>query len=174
MGESIRFLSLLCLDKEIKQMDNQQSVYHGFYEEAFQEAQIGLKEGGIPIGSILVCDGKIIGRGHNRRIQENSVIKHGEMDCLENGGRYPADVYQRSTLYTTLSPCDMCTGAILLYKIPTVVIGENDNFMGNETLLQERGVKLIHLNHSETIKMMGDFIRLNPSLWNEDIGEKEK
>lgn len=150
-------------------MNNTESLIP-YYEEAYKEAILGLKEGGIPIGSILVCDGKIIGRGHNKRIQENSVIKHGEMDCLENSGRHSADIYQRSTLYTTLSPCDMCTGAILLYKIPQVVIGENVNFMGNEQLLKERGVNVIVLNHENSIKLMGDFIKENPPLWNEDIG----
>ena len=148
-----------------------QSQYLAFYEEAFKEAQLGISEGGIPIGAILVFEGKIIGRGHNRRVQEGSVIKHGEMDCLENGGRYPAGIYQKSILYTTLSPCDMCAGAILLYKIPRVVIGENTNFMGNERLLKDRGIEIIHLNHGRTIEMMSRFIQDNPHLWNEDIGE---
>lgn len=143
-----------------------------FYAEAVKEAQKGLSEGGIPIGAVLLCDGKIIGRGHNKRIQEKSVIKHGETDCLENAGRLTADVYKRCTLYTTLSPCDMCTGTVLLYKIPRVVIGENQNFMGNEKLLQERGVTLEVLNDPQTIQMMGTFIKENPTLWYEDIGEK--
>jgi cytosine/creatinine deaminase len=148
-----------------------QSHYLAFYEEALKEAKLSLSEGGIPIGAILVSERQILGRGHNRRVQEDSVIKHGEMDCLENAGRHSADTYQRSTLYTTLSPCDMCTGAILLYKIPRVVIGENTNFMGNESLLKNRGVEIIQLNHEETIEMMSQFIQNNPHLWNEDIGE---
>ncbi len=127
---------------------------------------------GIPIGAVLSHKGQILGRGHNKRVQEKSAIKHGETDCIENAGRQKADVYQESTLYTTLSPCDMCTGTILLYKIPRVVIGENKNFKGNESLLKERGVEVIVLNDPETIEMMATFITKNPTLWNEDIGEK--
>ncbi len=143
-----------------------------FYQEALNEAKKGLSEGGIPIGAVLSHQGQILGHGHNKRIQEKSAIKHGETDCIENAGRQKADVYQESTLYTTLSPCDMCTGTILLYKIPRVVIGENKNFQGNEALLKERGVEVIVLNDPETIEMMATFITKNPTLWNEDIGEK--
>lgn len=143
---------------------------HYFYEEALKEAIKGLTSGGIPIGAVLVHDGKIIGRGHNKRVQEASAIKHGEMDCLENAGRKTAEIYQSSTLYTTLSPCDMCTGAILLYKIPRVVVGENKNFMGNEALLRERGVEVEVLNDEKTEEMMRNFIRNAPQLWYEDIG----
>ncbi len=147
--------------------------YKKFYQEALKEAKKGLAEGGIPIGAALVYKGQVLGLGHNKRIQEGSAIKHGETDCLENAGRQKAEVYQQSTLYTTLSPCDMCTGAILLYKIPRVVIGENKNFQGNESLLKDRGVEVIVLNDPETIQMMGTFIKENPTLWNEDIGEPE-
>lgn len=143
-----------------------------FYQEALKEAEKGLAEGGIPIGAVLVCDGNIIGRGHNKRVQENSVIKHGETDCFENAGRQSANTYSRCALYTTLSPCDMCTGTTLLYKIPRVVIGENQNFMGNEKLLKERGVDLIVLQDEKTVRMMSTFIQNNPHLWNEDIGEQ--
>jgi cytosine deaminase len=143
-----------------------------FYHEAFLEAQLGLKEGGIPIGSVLVCEGKILGRGHNRRIQNASVILHGEMDAFENAGRLPADIYERCTLYTTLSPCSMCSGTSILYKIPRIVIGENQNFMGDESLLKSKGVELIVLQDKDTIHMMKEFILKNPTLWNEDIGEK--
>lgn len=142
-----------------------------FMKEAIAEAQKGLEEGGIPIGSVLVHNGKIIGRGHNRRIQNGSVILHGEMDALENAGRLTAAVYKECTLYTTLSPCPMCSGAIALYGIPNVVIGENENFMGEEKLLQSRGVRLNVLNDPNCIEMMKKFIRENPILWNEDIGE---
>jgi creatinine deaminase len=143
-----------------------------FYAEALKEAEKGLAEGGIPIGAALVCDGKLIGRGHNKRVQEGSVIKHGETDCMENAGRQTAETYSRCTLYTTLSPCDMCTGTILLYKIPRVVIGENKNFMGNEALLKQRGIEVVVRNDEKTITMMATFIEQNPYLWNEDIGEK--
>jgi creatinine deaminase len=144
-----------------------------FYREALSEAKKGLSEGGIPIGAALVHDGKLIGTGHNKRIQLGSAIRHGETDCLENTGRLKAEVYANSTLYTTLSPCAMCTGAILLYKIRRVVIGENVNFMGEEALLKSRGVEVIVLNDVETKDMMATFIKENPSLWNEDIGEKD-
>ena len=127
--------------------------------------------GGIPIGSVLVHDNKIIGRGHNQRIQKHSAILHGEMDALENAGRLPAKIYQESTLYTTLSPCPMCTGAILLYKIPRVVIGENQTFMGQEDLLSQCGVETKVLQDEGCIHMMKTFISEKPSLWNEDIGE---
>ena len=141
-----------------------------FMQAAIEEAQAGLKEGGIPIGSVLVHGGRIIGRGHNRRVQKTSAVLHAEMDALENAGRQTAKVYQESVLYTTLSPCAMCTGAILLYKIPTVIIGENTTFMGEEDLLRERGVTVANLGDETCIKMMKDFIRDNPALWNEDIG----
>lgn len=141
-----------------------------FMELAMAEAENGLAEGGIPIGSVLVCDGKVLGSGRNQRIQQGSAIRHGEMDALENAGRHPADVYARSTLYTTLSPCAMCSGAILLYGIPHVVIGENRTFQGEEDLLRSRGVELEVLNDDACIDMMERFIRDNPDLWNEDIG----
>lgn len=139
-------------------------------EEAIAEAKTGLAEGGIPIGSVLVHLGKIIGRGHNRRVQRGSAILHGEMDALENGGRLPASVYTQSVLYTTLSPCSMCTGAILLYRIPHVIVGENKTFMGEEELLRSRGVKVDILQDARCIEMMKQFILNNPTLWNEDIG----
>jgi cytosine deaminase len=142
-----------------------------FMKAAIEEAQQGLKEGGIPIGSVLVHRGHIIGRGHNRRIQKSSAILHGEMDAFENAGRHPASVYQNSVIYTTLSPCSMCSGAILLYGIPKVVIGENQTFQGEEDLLRSRGVSVTVLQEPTCIRLMTDFIRTNPSLWNEDIGE---
>jgi cytosine deaminase len=141
-----------------------------FLRAALEEARQGLAEGGIPIGSVLVCDGKIIGRGHNQRVQKGSVIHHGEMNCLENAGRQKAAVYRRSTIYTTLSPCSMCTGAILLYQIPGVVIGENVTYRGAEDLLRAKGVMVDVLNDAECIEMMRQFIATNPELWNEDIG----
>lgn len=137
------------------------------------EARTGLAEGGIPIGSVLVHDGKIIGRGHNRRVQQGSAILHGEMDALENAGRLAAGVYAQSTLYTTLSPCAMCSGAILLYGIPRVVIGENQSFMGEEQLLRSRGVEVEVLQDAECIALMREFIAAQPQLWNEDIGEND-
>ncbi len=143
-----------------------------FYQEALNEAKLGLNEGGIPIGSVLVCEGKILGKGHNRRRQHGSAILHGEMDAIENAGRLPAHVYQKCTLYTTLSPCSMCSGTSLLYKIPRIVIGENANFMGDEKHLKAKGVELVILQDKETIEMMQKFINDNPTLWNEDIGEK--
>ena len=144
-----------------------------FYKEALEEAKKGLASNGIPIGAVLVHEGNIIGRGYNKRIQLGSAIRHGETDCLENAGRQKASVYAESTLYTTLSPCAMCSGTILLYKIPRVVIGENINFKGEEDLLTSRGIETIVLNDPETIQIMKDFIDQNPTLWNEDIGEKE-
>jgi creatinine deaminase len=140
-------------------------------EAAIREARKGLAEGGIPIGSVIVHGGRIIGRGHNRRVQQGSAILHGEMDALENAGRQPADVYQESILYTTLSPCAMCSGAILLYGIPRVVIGENRNFMGEEGLLRSRGVEVQVLQDAACIEMMQRFIATRPDLWNEDIGQ---
>lgn len=142
-----------------------------FLQAAIEEAQTGLREGGIPIGSVLVHQGKILGRGHNKRVQQNSVTLHGEMDALENAGRQPATVYRESVLYTTLSPCPMCTGAILLYGIPKVIIGENQTFLGSEKLLREYGVEVIVENNPLCIQMMENFIAKNPALWNEDIGE---
>jgi cytosine deaminase len=141
-----------------------------FLRAAIDEAKRGLADGGIPIGSVLVCDGTIIGRGHNQRVQKGSVIRHGEMDCLENAGRQKADVYRRCTIYTTLSPCPMCAGAVLLYRIPRVVIGENRTFQGAEGLLQANGVSVDVRNDRECIEMMREFIATNPELWNEDIG----
>ena len=137
---------------------------------ARQEAARGLSAGGVPVGSILVYNGAILGRGHNQRVQMGSAIRHGEMDALERAGRQPAAVYQASTLYTTLSPCSMCSGAILLYKIPRVVIGENSTFMGEEALLQARGVELIVLNDPDCKQLMDTFIQLYPGVWAEDIG----
>jgi cytosine/creatinine deaminase len=142
-----------------------------YLNEAINQAKIGLREGGIPIGSVLVHQGRIIGKGHNKRVQQKSVILHGEMDALENAGRQPASVYRESVLYTTLSPCPMCSGAILLYGIPKVVIGENQTFKGSEKLLEENGVEVVIANNSQCIEMMQTFIEANPSLWNEDIGQ---
>lgn len=138
---------------------------------ALEEAQKGRDEGGIPIGSVIVHDGKIIGRGHNRRVQEGSAILHGEMDALENCGRQSASVYRESVIYTTLSPCSMCSGAILLYGIPRVVVGENRTFMGEEELLRSRGVDVEVLQDPDCIALMEAFIATRPQLWNEDIGE---
>jgi cytosine deaminase len=137
---------------------------------AIAEAEAGLAEGGIPIGSVLVHQGQIIGRGHNRRVQKRSAILHGEMDALENSGRLSASIYAQSTIYTTLSPCPMCSGAILLYKIPRVIVGENTTFIGEEDLLRSRGVTVEVLQDPRCIELMQAFIRANPSLWNEDIG----
>ena len=142
-----------------------------FLQAAVDEALAGLKEGGIPIGSVIVHNGKIIGRGHNRRIQKGSTVLHGEMDALENAGRLPASIYRDCILYTTLSPCPMCSGAILLYKIPHVVIGENKTFMGAEEHLRQQGVKLDVINEPSCVEIMENFIRESPELWNEDIGE---
>lgn len=141
-----------------------------FMAAAIAEAEAGLSEGGIPIGSVLVHQGKILGRGHNRRVQQGSAILHGEMDALENAGRLNAAVYTQSVLYTTLSPCSMCAGAILLYRIPRVIVGENMTFMGEEELLRSRGVTVEVLQDPRCIEMMQKFIREHPSLWNEDIG----
>ncbi len=141
-----------------------------FLAAAIEEARLGLAEGGIPIGSVLVCDGSIIGRGHNRRVQKGSAILHGEMDCLENAGRLPANVYRRSIIYTTLSPCPMCSGAIMLYKIPHVIAGENQTFLGAEDYLRANGVKVDVLQDEECIDLMRQFIADKPNLWNEDIG----
>lgn len=140
-------------------------------QAAIEEARKGLESGGIPIGSSLVIDGEIVGRGHNRRVQRGSSVLHAEMDCLESAGRLTAADYARSILYSTLSPCDMCSGAALLYKIPHIVVGENTTFQGPEDYLRSRGVRVDVVNNAECIQLMRDFIRDNPSLWNEDIGE---
>ena len=142
-----------------------------FLEGAIEEAKKGLREGGIPIGSVLVINNKIVGRGHNRRVQNGSAILHAEMDCFENAGRLKAPDYRKATLYSTLSPCDMCSGITLLYKIPKIVIGENKTFQGPEDYLRSRGVEIEILNSPECVKLMEDFIRIKPELWNEDIGE---
>jgi creatinine deaminase len=142
-----------------------------FLAAAIDEAERGLAEGGIPIGSVLVHQGRILGRGHNRRVQRGSCVLHGEMDALENAGRQPARIYRECTIYTTLSPCSMCSGAILLYGIPRVVIGENRSFLGEETLLRSRGVELTVVDDPRCRELMLDFMRDRPELWNEDIGE---
>jgi creatinine deaminase len=141
-----------------------------FLEAAIDEANNGLAAGGIPIGSVLVCDGRIIGRGHNQRVQRGSVIHHAEMNCLENAGRQKASVYARCTLYSTLSPCPMCSGAALLYKIPRLVVGENVTFQGPEAYVRSQGVNVEILNDPACIRLMKDFIKARPELWNEDIG----
>ena len=142
-----------------------------FLAAAVAEAEQGLREGGIPIGSVIVSQGKIIGRGHNRRVQKGSAVLHGEMDALENAGRQPARVYRESTIYTTLSPCAMCSGTILLYGIPRVIVGENHTFMGEEALLRSRGVKVEVVQDARCRELMDRFIAANPALWAEDIGE---
>jgi len=141
-----------------------------YLQAAIEEARLGLAEGGIPIGSVIVHQGRIIGRGHNRRVQKHSAILHGEMDAFENAGRQPARVYREAVLYTTLSPCAMCSGAILLYGIPKVVVGENLTFMGEEALLRSRGVQVEVLQDETCVALMRDFIAAHPVLWNEDIG----
>jgi cytosine/creatinine deaminase len=143
-----------------------------FMREAVKEAELGYAEGGIPIGSVLVKDGQIIGRGHNQRVQKDSPILHAEMDCLENAGRLSAEEYALCTIYSTLSPCPMCTGAILLYKIPRLVIGENDSFQGPEEYSQSRGVELINLDLDECKQLMRRMMEEKPALWAEDIGEE--
>ena len=141
-----------------------------FMRAALDEARKGLAEGGIPIGSVLVLEGKIIGRGHNQRVQRGSVIHHAEMNCLENAGRQKASVYQRCTIYSTLSPCPMCSGAILLYGIPSVIVGENVTFTGPEEYVRSQGVRVEVLQEAECIQLMREFIQKHPELWNEDIG----
>jgi cytosine/creatinine deaminase len=141
-----------------------------FLEAAINEAKQGLSERGIPIGSVLIIDGKIVGRGHNRRVQNGSAILHAEMDCIENAGRLRSGDYRRAVLYSTLSPCDMCSGTALLYGIPKIVVGENQTFRGPEDYLRSRGIELIILNDAECIRLMTDFIRAHPDLWHEDIG----
>ena len=142
-----------------------------YMEAAIEEARKGLSEGGIPIGSVLVIDGRIVGRGHNRRVQKGSAVLHAEMDCLESAGRLKASEYRRATLYSTLSPCDMCSGAVLLYGIPKVVIGENFTFRGPEEYLRSRGVDLVVVDNQECRQLMESFITDNRTLWDEDIGE---
>ena len=142
-----------------------------FLDVAIEQARIGRDEGGVPIGAALVVDGRVLGAGHNRRVQLGSAIRHGETDALEEAGRLPAAVYRRATMYTTLSPCDMCTGAILLYGIPRVVIGENRTFIGGEDLLRSRGVEVVNLDSAECVALMDEFIAAHPEIWNEDIGE---
>lgn len=141
-----------------------------FLDLAIAAAREGRSQGGIPIGAALVVDGKVLGTGYNKRVQQKSAIRHGETDCLENIGRLPAKIYRRATMYTTLSPCNMCTGAILLYGIPRVVLGENETFMGAEDLLRSNGVEVINLDSQECKQLMRDFIAAEPELWNEDIG----
>jgi cytosine deaminase len=138
---------------------------------AIEEARQGLSEGGVPVGAALVVDGKLVAAGRNRRVQLGSAIRHGETDCLEQAGRLPASSYARATMYTTLSPCDMCTGAILLYGIPRVVMGENTTFTGGEEKLLERGVELVNMRSQECMDLMAEFIRKYPEIWNEDIGK---
>jgi cytosine deaminase len=150
-------------------MDREEMM--GFLSEAIEEAKQGLAEGGIPIGSVLVLDGEVVGRGHNRRVQKGSAILHAEMDCLENAGRLKTQDYTRSTIFTTLSPCDMCSGAILLYGISKVVVGENKTFTGPEDYLRSRGVEVTILDSDECTNLMTKFIKDNPTLWNEDIGK---
>jgi cytosine deaminase len=143
-----------------------------YLEVAIEQARIGRAEGGVPIGAALVADGRVLGAGHNRRVQLGSAIRHGETDALEAAGRLPASVYRRATMYTTLSPCDMCTGAILLYGIPRVVIGENRTFLGAEDLLRARGVAVVNLDADACVELMRAFIAERPDVWNEDIGEE--
>ena len=143
-----------------------------FLAHAIAEARVGRAEGGVPIGGALVVDGEVVAVGHNRRVQQNSAIRHGETDALENAGRLPASVYRRATMYTTLSPCDMCTGAILLYGIPRVVMGENRTFVGGEDYLRSRGVEVINLDSQECVDLMSEFIATQSEIWNEDIGEE--
>ena len=149
----------------------QLSEHEPYLKAAIEQAQTSLGQGGIPIGSVLVLDGEIVGRGHNQRVQHGSAIRHAEMDCLEEAGRLTAADYRRSIIYSTLSPCDMCSGAILLYGIPHVVVGENKTFRGPEDYVRSRGVRVDVLDDAECIQIMEDFIRTEPTLWNEDIGE---
>ncbi len=151
---------------------DQWSVDRTFLEVAIEQARIGRDEGGVPIGAVLVADGRVLGAGHNRRVQQGSAIRHGETDALEVAGRLPASIYRRSTMYTTLSPCDMCTGAILLYGIPRVVIGENRTFVGGEDYLRSRGVEVVNLDSAACVELMREFIAAHPEVWNEDIGEE--
>lgn len=174
MNKLIQSLFLMCIAIFISNIsfanDFTPKQDEEFMKEAIKEAEKGYAVGGIPIGSVLVYEGKIISRGHNQRVQNSSAIHHGEMNCLENVGRLPAHVYQNSVLYTTLSPCPMCSGAIRLYKIPRVVIGENKTFMGDEKVLKRAGVKLSVLNDKKCVELMDNFIKKHPEIWNEDIG----
>ena len=145
---------------------------HRFLEIAIDQARIGRDEGGVPIGAVLVADGRVLGAGHNRRVQQGSAIRHGETDALEVAGRLPASVYRRATMYTTLSPCDMCTGAILLYGIRRVVMGENRTFVGGEDYLRARGVDVMNMDSQACVDLMNVFIAARPDVWNEDIGEE--
>jgi len=149
------------------------SIDDDFLDVAIEQARIGRDEGGVPIGAALVADGRVLGTGRNRRVQEGSAIRHGETDALEAAGRLPASVYRRATMYTTLSPCDMCTGAILLYGIPRVVIGENRTFMGGEDYLRSRGVEVVNLDSEACVELMREFTTAHPEVWNEDIGEDD-
>ena len=150
---------------------NDATIHDPFIKAAIEQAIKGRDEGGIPIGSVLVLDGEVVGRGHNQRVQHGSAIRHAEMDCLEQAGRLTAKDYERSTIYSTLSPCDMCSGAILLYGIPHVVVGENRTFQGPEAYVRSRGVQVDILDNSRCVELMEAFIRDHPTLWNEDIGE---
>jgi creatinine deaminase len=151
--------------------DDQVAIDRSFLEVAIAEARIGRDEGGVPIGAALVADGRVLGAGHNRRVQLDSAIRHGETDALEMAGRLPASVYRRATMYTTLSPCDMCTGAILLYGIPRVVMGENRTFVGGEDYLRSRGIEVVNLDADACVDLMREFIARRPDVWDEDIGE---
>ena len=159
-------------DKMRDETPSSEEIMH-FMAEALAEARTGLEEGGIPIGSVLVIDGKTIGRGHNQRVQKGSAILHAEMAALENAGRLSASEYKRSVIHTTLSPCDMCSGAILLYGIPTVIVGENQTFRGPEEYLRSRGTNVVVLQDQNCIQIMKEFIQTNPQLWNEDIGVED-
>jgi cytosine deaminase len=150
---------------------DQPSIDRAFLEVAIEQARMGRDEGGVPIGAAIVADGRVLGAGHNRRVQQGSAIRHGETDALEVAGRLPASIYRRSTMYTTLSPCDMCTGATLLYGIPRVVIGENRTFVGGEDYLRSRGVEVVNLDSDACVELMREFIARRPDVWNEDIGE---
>lgn len=150
---------------------DQEAIDRAFLEVAIEQARLGRDEGGVPIGAALVADGRVLGAGHNRRVQEGSAIRHGETDALEVAGRLPASVYRRATMYTTLSPCDMCTGAILLYGISRVVMGENRTFVGGEDYLRSRGVEVVNLDDQACMDLMRDFIERRPDVWDEDIGE---
>ena len=150
---------------------DQRAIDERFLAVAIEQARVGRDEGGVPIGGALVAHGRVLGAGHNRRVQLGSAIRHGETDAMEVAGRLPASVYRRATMYTTLSPCDMCTGAILLYEIPRVVMGENETFVGGEDYLRSRGVEVINLDSDECKQLMREFIAAHPEIWNEDIGE---
>jgi cytosine deaminase len=150
---------------------DQRAIDERYLAVAIEQARIGREEGGVPIGGALVADGTVLGAGRNRRVQLGSAIRHGETDAMEVAGRLPASVYRRATMYTTLSPCDMCTGTILLYGIPRVVMGENETFVGGEDYLRARGVEVVNLDSDECKQLMRDFIRDHPDIWNEDIGE---